>query len=149
MAWACLEAARERVFDPYFTTKADGTGLGLAIVKKIVVEHNGIDRRSDERAARRGGVRRHLTGAPLARHRGGGRGEPQPLRRRARGVVPAAASGGLSRTSCYPSLIMNDGLGDRRGTTLGTLGLILVLLVAGFLAVLPLRLCAEGADRDS
>jgi two-component system, NtrC family, nitrogen regulation sensor histidine kinase NtrY len=30
-----------RVFDPYFTTKADGTGLGLAIVKKIVVEHNG------------------------------------------------------------------------------------------------------------
>jgi signal transduction histidine kinase len=35
------EAARDRVFDPYFTTKPDGTGLGLAIVKKIVVEHNG------------------------------------------------------------------------------------------------------------
>jgi signal transduction histidine kinase len=35
------EAVRDRVFDPYFTTKADGTGLGLAIVKKIVVEHNG------------------------------------------------------------------------------------------------------------
>ncbi|HEY1696329.1 MAG TPA: ATP-binding protein [Polyangiaceae bacterium] len=35
------EAQRERVFDPYFTTKAEGTGLGLAIVKKIVVEHNG------------------------------------------------------------------------------------------------------------
>ncbi|HSY22011.1 MAG TPA: ATP-binding protein [Polyangiaceae bacterium] len=34
-------AARERIFDPYFTTKAEGTGLGLAIVKKIVVEHNG------------------------------------------------------------------------------------------------------------
>jgi two-component system, NtrC family, nitrogen regulation sensor histidine kinase NtrY len=33
--------ALARVFDPYFTTKADGTGLGLAIVKKIVVEHNG------------------------------------------------------------------------------------------------------------
>lgn len=33
--------ARERIFDPYFTTKAEGTGLGLAIVKKIVVEHNG------------------------------------------------------------------------------------------------------------
>jgi two-component system nitrogen regulation sensor histidine kinase NtrY len=32
---------RGRVFDPYFTTKADGTGLGLAIVKKIVVEHGG------------------------------------------------------------------------------------------------------------
>jgi nitrogen fixation/metabolism regulation signal transduction histidine kinase len=35
------EAARERVFDPYFTTKPEGTGLGLAIVKKVVVEHNG------------------------------------------------------------------------------------------------------------
>jgi nitrogen fixation/metabolism regulation signal transduction histidine kinase len=35
------ESTRERVFDPYFTTKAEGTGLGLAIVKKIVVEHNG------------------------------------------------------------------------------------------------------------
>ncbi len=32
---------RERIFDPYFTTKSDGTGLGLAIVKKIVVEHGG------------------------------------------------------------------------------------------------------------
>jgi nitrogen fixation/metabolism regulation signal transduction histidine kinase len=32
---------RERIFDPYFTTKSDGTGLGLAIVKKVVVEHGG------------------------------------------------------------------------------------------------------------
>ncbi|MFZ5891899.1 MAG: ATP-binding protein [Myxococcota bacterium] len=32
---------RERVFDPYVTTKTDGTGLGLAIVKKVVVEHGG------------------------------------------------------------------------------------------------------------
>jgi signal transduction histidine kinase len=35
------DEARERIFDPYFTTKAEGTGLGLAIVKKVVVEHNG------------------------------------------------------------------------------------------------------------
>jgi len=33
--------SRERIFDPYVTTKHDGTGLGLAIVKKIVVEHGG------------------------------------------------------------------------------------------------------------
>lgn len=32
---------RDRVFDPYFTTKGSGTGLGLAIVKKIVLEHGG------------------------------------------------------------------------------------------------------------
>jgi nitrogen fixation/metabolism regulation signal transduction histidine kinase len=32
---------RARVFEPYFTTKADGTGLGLAIVKKVIVEHGG------------------------------------------------------------------------------------------------------------
>ena len=30
-----------RVFDPYFTSKAEGTGLGLAIVKKVILEHHG------------------------------------------------------------------------------------------------------------
>jgi two-component system, NtrC family, nitrogen regulation sensor histidine kinase NtrY len=34
--------SRERIFDPYVTTKHDGTGLGLAIVKKIIVEHGGV-----------------------------------------------------------------------------------------------------------
>ncbi len=35
------DGVRERVFEPYVTTKAHGTGLGLAITMKIVVEHNG------------------------------------------------------------------------------------------------------------
>ncbi len=36
------EAIRERLFEPYVTSKAKGTGLGLAIVKKIIEEHGGI-----------------------------------------------------------------------------------------------------------
>ncbi|SFP39047.1 sensor histidine kinase [Sphingomonas rubra] len=36
-----LPAARDRIVEPYMTTRAKGTGLGLAIVKKIVEEHCG------------------------------------------------------------------------------------------------------------
>ncbi|MHB8453289.1 MAG: ATP-binding protein [Acidiferrobacterales bacterium] len=34
-------SVRDRLFEPYVTTKEKGTGLGLAIVKKIVEEHSG------------------------------------------------------------------------------------------------------------
>jgi two-component system, NtrC family, nitrogen regulation sensor histidine kinase NtrY len=36
-----LPKERERIVEPYMTTRARGTGLGLAIVKKIVEEHFG------------------------------------------------------------------------------------------------------------
>jgi two-component system nitrogen regulation sensor histidine kinase NtrY len=36
-----LPEARERILEPYVTTRASGSGLGLAIVSKIVEEHQG------------------------------------------------------------------------------------------------------------
>jgi signal transduction histidine kinase len=38
--------ARDRAFEPYFTTRAErgGTGLGLAIVYRIVTDHGGTVR---------------------------------------------------------------------------------------------------------
>jgi two-component system nitrogen regulation sensor histidine kinase NtrY len=36
-----LPKDRERIVEPYVTTREKGTGLGLAIVNKIVEEHGG------------------------------------------------------------------------------------------------------------
>jgi two-component system nitrogen regulation sensor histidine kinase NtrY len=56
--------ARERIFEPYVTTKATGTGLGLAIAKKIALEHGGTLEVSPA-SAPTGGARFVLT-VPLA-----------------------------------------------------------------------------------
>ncbi|HKY82251.1 MAG TPA: ATP-binding protein [Sphingobium sp.] len=58
-----LPPERERVLEPYMTTRTKGTGLGLAIVKKIVEEHMGEIRLED---ADGGGTRVTLRFMPAA-----------------------------------------------------------------------------------
>jgi two-component system, NtrC family, nitrogen regulation sensor histidine kinase NtrY len=42
-----LPQSRDRIVEPYVTTRATGSGLGLAIVQKIIEEHHGELRLSD------------------------------------------------------------------------------------------------------
>lgn len=69
------EVDRDRLTEPYMTTRAKGTGLGLAIVKKIMEDHSGSLVLED----REGGGTRALLVFPLATTEGreplaGGRG---------------------------------------------------------------------------
>jgi len=54
------EENRDKIFEPYVTTKATGTGLGLAIARKIAIEHGGELSVSPDKAAT-GGARFVIT----------------------------------------------------------------------------------------
>jgi two-component system nitrogen regulation sensor histidine kinase NtrY len=49
------ETGREKLVEPYVTTRSKGTGLGLAIVQKIMEEHDGRLRLEDNRETGEGG----------------------------------------------------------------------------------------------
>jgi signal transduction histidine kinase len=56
---------RERVFEPFYTTKQQGTGLGLAIVKKNITQlHGEIEMESPVRDGRGTRVRVTLPTTP-------------------------------------------------------------------------------------
>jgi signal transduction histidine kinase len=51
----------QKIFLPFYTTKADGTGLGLAVVQKVALQHGG----SIEARNRAGGGAEFLLWLPL------------------------------------------------------------------------------------
>ena len=65
---------RERLTEPYVTTRVKGTGLGLAIVKKIMEDHGG-DLIMDDRPGG-GAIVRLVLNAPAAESESEGAAEP-------------------------------------------------------------------------
>jgi len=63
---------RDRIFQPYFSSKAGGTGLGLALVKQVFDAHGGYIRCQDSPL----GGARFVAGIPRPPRAGGARGGP-------------------------------------------------------------------------
>jgi two-component system nitrogen regulation sensor histidine kinase NtrY len=72
-----LPVERDRIVEPYVTTRARGTGLGLAIVKKIVEEHFGTVTFADRDGG--GTVVSMVFDSAAARAAGEGAASPEPV----------------------------------------------------------------------
>jgi two-component system nitrogen regulation sensor histidine kinase NtrY len=82
---------RQRLLEPYMTTRADGTGLGLPIVAKILADHGGGLELRDAPAGRGAWVRMFF---PLGHDLGGHGSGEQDLDRAAEKIMPADARRG-------------------------------------------------------
>lgn len=71
------EDVRQRMFNPFFTTRHAGTGLGLAIVHRIIDAHQG---RIEVSNTPTGGARIAVVIPIQCQALTGGRGRPQPIR---------------------------------------------------------------------
>ncbi len=83
------EALRDRLFEPYVTTRDRGTGLGLAIVKRIVVDHHG--RLELANRPEGGAIARLVFELPQEAQPGPAPATPAPLRTEPARGLPTAA----------------------------------------------------------
>ena len=60
------EAARERLFEPFFSTRGEGSGLGLAIVRQVAEAHGGWVEWAPREEPREGGGSRFTLYLPFA-----------------------------------------------------------------------------------
>ena len=97
---------RQRLLEPYMTTRAEGTGLGLPIVAKILADHGGGLELRDAPGGRGAWVRMFF---PLGHDHGGHDPGEQDLDRAVENIMPAEAKrGGMKDFMASDILIVDD-----------------------------------------
>ena len=100
------EAERERIFEPFYTTKASGTGLGLAMAERIARAHGGELRAGAGRGRRPAAAAAPASSCVLPAHGGAARRDPAhrgARRRAAHGRDPRDGAAARAATRCAAS----------------------------------------------